>query len=202
MRNVAVFIDYQNCYRIAREQFHDDRNDPAYLGNIKPVSLANLLAGKGVGAYKLVNIGVYCGIADPRKEPKTHGARQRQIEVWKAANASVFARPLRYPPDHAFRAGERPREKGVDVKLALDAVVMAVEGLYDTGIVASCDTDLDPVVEALLELKTKVGHPASVEAIAWAGRDNKLTLRDGLTYRWIGERDYRAAQDHTDYNVK
>jgi len=76
-----------------------------------------------------------------------------------------------------------------------------VAGEYETGIIASCDTDLDPVVESLLELQVRIGKPASVEAVAWAGRANKLTQRDGLTYRWIGERDYQAIRDQTDHNV-
>ena len=200
-RQVAVFIDYQNCYRIARELFHDHEVDPAHLGNLKPIQLANLLASKGTGAYSLVHVGVYCGIADPRRDPRTHGARQRQIESWKSSGVTVFARPLRYPPVWAARAGEKPREKGVDVKLAIDAVVMAVEGKYDTALIASCDTDLDPVVDALLELQGTIGRPTSVEAIAWKDRANKLTQVEGLTYRWLGEHDYSAVRDPTDYNV-
>ena len=200
-RRVAVFIDYQNCYGIARELFHDHGSDPAHFGNLKPMQLANLMASKGPGAHSLVHVGVYCGIADPRRDPKTHGARQRQIEAWKSAGVTVFARPLRYPPIWAAKAGEKAREKGVDVKLAIDVVVMAVQDKYDTAFIASCDTDLDPVVDALLELQTTIGRPISVEAIAWKGRANKLTQVEGLTYRWLGERDYSAVRDTTDYNV-
>lgn len=201
-RRVAVFIDYQNCYRIARELFHDQQNDPSHFGNLKPMQLANLLASKGSGAYSLAHVGVYCGIADPRRDPKTHGARQRQIEAWKSAGVTVFARPLRYPPLWAAKAGEKPREKGVDVKLAIDAVVMAVEGSYDTAVIASCDTDLDPVVDALLELQNTIGRPTSVEAVAWKDRANRLTQVAGLNFRWVGEHDYSAVRDPTDYNVK
>lgn len=200
-RRVAVFIDYQNCYRIARELFHDHENDPAHWGNLKPMQLANLLASKGSGPFSLVYAGVYCGIADPRRDPKTHGARQRQIEAWKSAGVKVFARPLRYPPTWAAKAGERAREKGVDVKLAIDAVVMAVENKCDTSVIASCDTDLDPVVEALLELQKTIGRPNSIEAVAWKDRANKLTQVQGLTYRWLGDHDYAAVRDPTDYNI-
>ncbi len=201
-RRVAVFIDYQNCYRIARELFHDHEIDPAHFGNLKPMQLANLLAGKGPGAYSLVHVGVYCGIADPRRDPKTHGARQRQIEAWKSAGVTVFARPLRYPPVWAAKAGEKPREKGVDVKLAIDVVVMAVENIYDTAVIASCDTDLDPVVDALIELQRTIGRPNSIEALAWKDRSNRLTQVPGLAFRWLGERDYTAVRDNTDYNVR
>jgi uncharacterized LabA/DUF88 family protein len=196
-----VFLDYQNCYKAAREAFHDDKHDPAHYGNLRPISLANLLASKGPGAFEVVYVGVYCGVANPRKDPKTHAARQKQIAVWRSAGAEVRSRPLRYPPDWALKSGEKPREKGVDVQLSLDAVVMAVEGQYDTAIIGSCDTDLDPLVVALSELKATAGRPQAVEAIAWKGRSNKLSDTTGLVHRWIGDRDYGAIRDKTDYNL-
>jgi hypothetical protein len=78
---------------------------------------------------------------------------------------------------------------------------MAVEGRYDTAIIGSCDTDLDPLVVALSELKAATGHPQAVEAIAWKGRSNKLSNTTGLVHRWIGDRDYGAIRDKTDYNL-
>lgn len=71
----------------------------------------------------------------------------------------------------------KAEEKGIDVKLSIDAVMMAVAGKYDIAIVASADSDLVPVAEALLELKAKAHGPA-VEGIAWrgAGYQKKLGL--------------------------
>lgn len=200
-RRVAVFIDWQNCYKAARQAFHDDEHDPAYIGNVRPEALASLLASKGPGAYSLVHVGVYCGIADSTRDPKTFAARRRQIAGWQKTGVSVFARPLRYPPPWAMKQGEKAREKGVDVKLALDAVVMAIEDRYDVGIIASCDTDLDALVEALFETQVTLGRKLAIEAIAWKGRENKLKPVEGLTFRWIGDRDYNAIRDLTDYNV-
>jgi len=44
-------------------------------------------------------------------------------------------------------AYERSREKGIDVKLATDLIVGAVDDKYDTAIVVSSDTDLVPAVD-------------------------------------------------------
>jgi hypothetical protein len=77
----------------------------------------------------------------------------------------------------------------------------AIEGVYDAGIIASCDTDLAPVVEALIELKNLKRSP-EVEVIAWKGRSNKIAVPGRqLTYRWVGDRDYQAMRDVTDYNL-
>jgi hypothetical protein len=197
-RRVAVFVDYQNCYSAAREAFHHS-GEPVTCGQVWPHILANVLAGKGpAGRYQVAHLGVYCGLADPRRDPKTAGARQKQIVAWQKHGASVFARPLRYPRGWPQ---EKAEEKGVDVKLAIDVVMGAIEGVYDAGIIASCDTDLAPVVEALIELKNLKRSP-EVEVIAWKGRSNKIAVPGRqLTYRWVGDRDYQAMRDVTDYNL-
>lgn len=43
--------------------------------------------------------------------------------------------------------GDRPREKGVDVKLAVDLVVGAIDELFDIAVLVSSDTDLIPAIK-------------------------------------------------------
>src|SRR6266849_7591237 len=115
-RRVAVFIDYQNCYKAARESFFDDANDVSWRGQFFPHMLANLLASKGEGGYSLPFIGIYAGIAANSREPKTFAARRKQVAVWEKTGVTVFTRPLQYP--RTWPNG-KPHEKGVDVKLAI-----------------------------------------------------------------------------------
>lgn len=42
---------------------------------------------------------------------------------------------------------ERSREKGIDVKLATDLIVGAVDKKYDTAVIVSSDTDLVPAID-------------------------------------------------------
>lgn len=54
---------------------------------------------------------------------------------------------------------ERMREKGIDVKIATDLIVGAVDDTYDTAIVISSDTDLVPAIDwARLRKKKKVEY--------------------------------------------
>lgn len=54
---------------------------------------------------------------------------------------------------------ERSREKGVDVKLAIDLVIEAIDGRYDTAILVSSDTDIVPAVDLVRgRLKKKVEY--------------------------------------------
>src|SRR5713226_6151578 len=130
-RRVAVFIDYQNCYKAARESFFDDATDSSWRGQFFPHMMANLLAGMG-GDYVLSFVGTYAGIAANKREPKTFAARRKQVAVWERTGTTVFTRPLQYPRTWPT---EKPHEKGVDVKLAIDLVMKGIAGEYDVGVV-------------------------------------------------------------------
>jgi uncharacterized LabA/DUF88 family protein len=199
-RRVGVLIDYQNTYNDARDTFHDRDNDPSRFGNVRPVALANLLAGKGPGRFDLTYVGVYCGMPDSSLDPKGFAAQRRRVASWEKEGATVHSRTLWYPPPWAIKKGEKPREKGVDVQLAVHAITKSIAGDFDTIVIASTDTDLDALVEALLELKETIGKPQAIEAIAWHKRTNTLKQGPDLTMRWIGALDYGPIRDDTDYN--
>lgn len=50
---------------------------------------------------------------------------------------------------------QRMREKGIDVKLAIDLIVGAVDDKYDTAIVVSSDADLTPAMDWIRQRKGK-----------------------------------------------
>ena len=50
---------------------------------------------------------------------------------------------------------ERKREKGIDVMLAIDLIVGAVEDIYDMAIIVSSDADLLPAIEWIRKTKNK-----------------------------------------------
>ncbi len=70
-------------------------------------------------------------------------------------------RPLRYPPTWP---NEPAREKGVDVKVAIEMVRLSDSGTVDVVVVASHDTDLEPA----LELAGSLGR-TKVETAGWQG---------------------------------
>jgi hypothetical protein len=141
---------------------------------------------------------MYSGIPDGSKDPRSYSARRKQIAAWQREQVSVHTRTLRYP--HNWPADDA-EEKGIDVKLAIDAVMMAFQDRYDVGIIVCVDTDLAPAVEAILELKASRGSP-DVELLAWKGRPGKIGVQGReLTYRWVGPTDFNSVRDDTDYNL-
>ena len=147
MDRVVVFLDWQNVYMNARSTFHRNRG-PVQLGNVYPTQLGQRLAQARPGR-ELTEVRVYRGQPDSTRDPKSYGANRRQQAAWERAGAKVTQRTLRYPtrwPD------ERAEEKGIDVAIAVDLVMMAVAKEYDVGILMSTDTDLKPALEAVASL--------------------------------------------------
>jgi uncharacterized LabA/DUF88 family protein len=201
-RQVVVFIDYQNVMEDARRAFCD-RPYAASDGQINPDRYARLLVARQPlgtsGRRVLKEVRVYRGRPHSEKDPRTHAPHTRQTTAWQQAGVTVVTRDLRYPRDFPKTKAE---EKGIDVALAIDAVMMAVRGELDVAIIASTDTDQRPVLEAFHALPQD--PRPRVETATWSTR----TFRKDLTVRglhvWSHRLDdaaYRQACDKRDYNV-
>lgn len=79
--------------------------------------------------------------------------------------------------------GGRIREKGVDVKLALDVAIGAADDLYDTAIIISSDTDLVPAVK-YARYKKK-----NVEYVGFAGAPSFGMIKECSSQRLFARTD-------------
>src|SRR6266536_2805539 len=138
---ITVFLDYQNVYRRARDAFCLPL-DPATCGQVSPIALARLITSRGTGDRVLHGVRVYRGQPDSLRDPKGYAANFRQCDAWRIEPlTTVTTRTLRYPLNWPV---EHAQEKGIDVALAIDLVVMAMTGEFDIGVLMSTDTDLKP----------------------------------------------------------
>lgn len=198
---LVVFIDEANVFEDAKRAFTATR--PAMTGRIKPWKYGMLLADRQPhGSSKprrLTEVRVYAGQPSASKDPGSYSAHRRQVSNWQKAGATVVARPLRYPREWP---NARPEQKGVDVQIAIDIVVMAIRREYDVAILASADTDLRPALEACQRLPE--GCP-TLEVAAWradGGYANRLTLpgRQHLWCHFLSQEDYVNVEDRTRYS--
>jgi hypothetical protein len=195
---VCVFLDWQNVYHCARESF-DLTRGPATAGQVDPVALGRLLVAR-IPHGVLTEVRIYRGRPSRRRDPRSFAAFRRQTEAWRRTGGlvSVIARDLRYLGDWPARRAE---EKGIDVALAVDFVLMAARGDYDVGVLFSSDTDLVPALEAVIELRP--GEMPACEAAAWAppaGRARVLSVRHAqLRQHLLKQLDFQAVADETDY---
>lgn len=199
-KRLFLFIDAQNVYQDAREAFFQ-KNDHHINGQFDPAALGELICkrtpyGEDKQPRELKQVRVYTGSPDPRKDPKTSAAHTRQCTAWKKKGIFLCTRPLRYPPGYP----EKPsQQKGVDVALAIDFVILAVEGEYDVGVIASTDTDIRPALEYVLQLE----HIAA-EVAAWRNCiTKKLSIPDRHVWcHRLSQNDYLQVADRTDYSMK
>jgi uncharacterized LabA/DUF88 family protein len=202
VQRVVVFIDYQNVLNAARGAFCA-RPYSAHDGQIDPMQYGQLLLSKqplGTSApRRLQEVRVYRGRPDPRKEPQTYAAHMRQCAQWERSGATVVARPLRYPRNWPR---EKAEEKGIDVQIAIDMVMGAVNRRLDVAILASTDTDQRPVLEAFHSMP--LADPPIVEVATWRSATYSQKLQVQGLHVWshfLENHEYRRVRDRRDYNI-
>lgn len=203
MKRIAVFVDYQNVYMGARNLFFNDGVHPNTSGQIDPGALGELLT-KRISGGVLEKVYVYRAMP-ATADKKNHSATRKQIAFWNTNPlVEVKTLPLRYPKEHEIAAGNtKPREKGIDVLLAIDFVTKAFKKEFDIGIIFSLDTDLKPALQFVEDPLIKAipnvaawGNPKSADELA----HRRLSTRGNLPFcHWLGLEDYKSIADHSSY---
>lgn len=201
--SVCVLIDYQNIHLTARDVFaplgtpvHDCLVDPlAFAEKLLEVrSSRQQLPDQKLTRLQAVN--VYRGAPSNHREPRLYSASQRQRAMWsRDSRVNVIYRTLRYPANWGESwCKERPREKGIDVLVALDLVDIARNGTYDILILASHDTDMEPALDrALKERRTRI------ETAGWEGARRVRPPGQSLWHTALGGADYVKVRDRRNY---
>lgn len=212
-KKVVVFCDWQNIYRRAREANHHDANAPSHFGQVIPWKLGKLLTDMGPAdeAREFQEVRIYRGMPRQDRDEQGYRAARSQHSYWARNNKVTFVPGrIQYPPGWPDDcAGEMPREKGVDVALAVDLVAMAVNNEFDVGIVFSADNDLLPAVEFVAELHEEgvrkgIQRP-KVEVAAWSGtgterRPSRLNSKKyNVWCHWLNSGDYAHVEDTNSY---
>lgn len=174
-----AFIDGQNFLGSVRECFghRDPLLDVRYL--IQRVC--------EVHGWTCVGVGFYTGIHRREKNPHLHDEWTRALSYMGRRGAEIWTRPLAYhtktlrcrdcdEPLTCSCGGsatwEQPREKGVDVRIALDALSLALDQAFDLAIFVSSDQDLFEVVLELRKLGQGLGHQLDVASAYPEGTPN------------------------------
>jgi len=186
---VVVFIDGQNTYMRVCENFP---NLPK-AGRYDVPRLAHFVTDLEAGRT-LVGVRYYAGIQDSGKEPDAYRFRSKYFSTLEANGVAVKHHTMKYAGEWVmdkiqpvpnpccqarFKYMTHGREKGIDILLALDLVLMANRHEYDTAIVVSQDTDLDVAVHAAQEIASNRFYLA-VENAFIAGGPNKARLANTL----------------------
>jgi len=187
MVNAHLFIDYQNVHISGHELF-GGQYAPVHKSLIHPVRFADRVAiernAKVHQQVQISEIHVYRGQPSSNQDPTAAARNKAQAADWtRDPRVKVHSRTLRYPRD-----GSAPREKGVDVMLAIDLVRCSIAKSAEVIILASRDTDLLPALEAAYDLDGSI-----VEVASWAGGSRlRFSTAEGRRPLWSTTLDSAA----------
>ncbi len=199
---VHTFFDAQNFFLTAKECFGYS------YPNFDPIKLSQLVTGFE-NKRVLNKVHFYTGVHSINENEYLHKLWMNKLQGLRRADVDVHYRILRYTEmKHLNRNGEReiikkPREKGIDVKIAVDLIRLARKGLFDTMIIFSQDTDLNEAINELYEIKKEFNrwirfesafpfiqgmkNPRGLERTEWR------KISKDMFDQCIDERDYRPS---------
>lgn len=196
----VVFIDAQNVYRTAREAFGWE-NESSKRGNFRPLMLGQLLTTDP--RLVLMHVMVYTGLPSKERDDQGHRAARKRFDTWvHEGGGKVFSRERNLQ----YRRGEAPREKGVDVLLAIDLVRLAIAKKFQHAIVVSADNDLVPALEVVCDIRGSQSLQ-SVSLRAEPGCESAPALgvtvtprRPQISRRLLDRSEYESIEDLRSYN--
>jgi len=166
---IAVFIDGGNLYRRLKEINIKSTSIFDYAGFV------NFVANNNPPGY----IGYYIGqIKYDEGDQKTMQLYANQQKLFKYLENSIPS--IKIIRGHIQKFGKIYKEKGVDVKLALDIYRLANKDIYDKAIVISSDGDLVPAIELVQNENKK-----SVEYIGFRGKASFALMKECKSTRLL-----------------
>lgn len=210
-KRVVAFIDGQNLFRSVKDEwgYHFPNYDVHELAH----AVGELRATDG---WNAPSVRFYTGTPDPAAEPMWATFWQRKLASMRTAGVTVFSRPLRYGAQR-FTCGacyteqkvacstcgitrpDKGREKGIDVRIALDIVRLAREDSYDVALIFSQDQDLSEAADEVRAIARESGRWIFIASAYPDGSSNRRGINktdwirfSRMTYDGcIDPRDYR-----------
>ncbi|KKU81181.1 MAG: hypothetical protein UY07_C0024G0001 [Parcubacteria group bacterium GW2011_GWA1_47_8] len=222
MKNrVCIFIDGGNFYHLVLKKLELQELDFNFE------EFATFLSGNRV--ISEMGKRFYVGtVREKEGDPRSKEAMSRQTSFfavlkktqWEIKTSKLKTRIEEIPVDSRVvdyeklkKLGitkitfERLREKGIDVKLATDLIVGAIDNKYDTAIVVSSDSDLVPAIDWVRHrMKKKVEYVGFSIADKRSEKNNTTPLLSMIsrtdTQRTLVESDIRRFGNKRDEETK
>ena len=152
---ILVYIDGGNLYRKVREKTSGIEKGQKLCHSSL---VRHLTRGRGLVA-KRYYVGIVRDVDNTEKSKTLVHSQQKFLSALEREGFEIKRGRIVY--DNTIR------EKGVDVKMAIDLVTDAVEDRYDTAIVVSSDTDLVPALQYVRAKGRKVEYIGFSYSFSW-----------------------------------
>jgi hypothetical protein len=188
---VVSFFDCQNLFKSAYEQWKYP------FPNFDPLKLSKLLTGKHRHeGWRFTGVRLYTGIHDAKVNPALHSFWTKKLTAVKNIypQAFIFTSPLRYDKNGVAR------EKGVDVRIALDLIRMARKNEFDVAVLFSQDNDFSEVAVEIRAISKEYDRWIKI-ASAFPSHPANHKAKGVRKTDWlrISKEDYDSCIDSSDY---
>jgi len=198
VKRTIAFVDGQNLYHNVRTAF--GYTHPNY--DIEKLARAVCTLKN----WQLDHVYFYTGIPTLADNPRWHDFWTKKLAaLGRVPNVTVYSRPL------VYRNGIG-QEKGIDVRLALDALDCAHRNLFDVALIFSQDQDLSELATLIRQLsrvqdrwiKIASAYPVNQAAVPNPLNQAVIPNKRGINATdWcsIDQSTYDACIDPRDYRV-
>lgn len=169
---VAIYIDGGNTYQRLKES-----EMPEQGKRFDYSSFVDHLVGKRKLTSKRYYVGIVKNYNNTEKGEKMTRGQQKFLAGLEFEKFHIKRGRIMYD-------GNNIREKGVDVKLAVDLVVGATDDLYDTAVIISSDTDLIPAIKYVVSAKGK-----RIEYVGFSSNPSFGLLKESTDRRLFSKTD-------------
>jgi uncharacterized LabA/DUF88 family protein len=183
------FFDGQNLYASAKHAFGTERN-------VRPVDLARAVCR--TQGWRCEGVHYYQGSPDPNREPSESHLWNRRRSRLEASGVHVFDRRFQYSeyerqlPDGTSETMTRVKEKGIDVRLALDVVELGHKNLFDVAVLFCRDQDLSELVPTIQRLSLLQDRTIKLVSAFPTSEANRLRGIDGMNWLEIDKSMYES----------
>ncbi len=198
-KNVVVFIDGQNLFHCAKQAF--GYTHP----NFDVRKLADAVCRSKDG-WRLKQIRFYTGVPDAADNAQWHEFWSAKLAHLGKIGVHVFSRPLRYVnetielSDGTTKTKLVGREKGIDVRIALDIIRLAHRGDYDVALIFSQDQDLSEAADEIRVIAKEQKRWIRIASVFPNSPTSKNTRGiNGTDWIKLDRTTYDACIDPTDY---
>ena len=198
-KRAMVFIDGQNLYHHSREAFGYS------YPNYDVLKLAQLVCRNS--GWNLERVHFYTGIPDEEDNAQWHRFWAAKLLQMSRQGVKIFSRALRYRTKIIKYLGTSiptkvGEEKGIDVRIALDIIRLALRRKYDVAVVFSQDQDLSEVAKEIRQISKEQNRWIKM-ACAFPVSEKAKNTRGIMQADWIpiSKDQYDTCLDPNDYRL-
>jgi hypothetical protein len=200
-KRAFAYFDGQNLFNAAKESFGYP------FPNYDPQKVAQTICAQQ--GWGLCGIHFYTGIPDQTMDPDRHHFWSAKLAIMGTRGVQSFTRPLRYQnkvitlPNGSITTTPVGREKGIDVRIALDVVRHALEKRYDVALILSQDQDLSEAVNDVKMIAQREQRWIKIaSAFPFSPTSQNRRGINGTDWIKIDRQMYDACLDPNDYRRK